>query len=57
MILIGGLFMIFVGIYFGGVWVNEFWGRYWGWDVKEIWVLVIILIYVFIFYMCFIFGL
>jgi ABC-type transport system involved in cytochrome c biogenesis permease subunit len=32
--LIGGLFMVSIGTYLGGVWANESWGRYWGWDAK-----------------------
>ena len=57
MTLIGGLFMISVGTYLGGVWANESWGRYWGWDAKETWALVTILIYAFILHMRFIPGL
>ena len=49
--LIGGLFMISVGTYLGGVWANESWGRYWGWDAKETWALVTILVYAFILHM------
>jgi cytochrome c-type biogenesis protein CcsB len=49
--LIGGLVMISIGTYLGGVWANESWGRYWGWDAKETWALVTILIYVFILHM------
>ncbi len=45
MTLIGGLFMLSVGTYLGGVWANESWGRYWGWDAKETWALVSILVY------------
>ena len=56
MTLIGGLFMISVGTYLGGVWANESWGRYWGWDAKETWALVTILIYSFILHMRFIPG-
>lgn len=56
MILIGGLFMISVGTYLGGVWANESWGRYWGWDAKETWALVSILVYSFILHMRFIPG-
>lgn len=51
MILIGGLFMISIGTYLGGVWANESWGRYWGWDAKETWALVTILVYAFILHM------
>ncbi|MDR3653154.1 MAG: cytochrome c biogenesis protein CcsA [Paludibacter sp.] len=45
MTLIVGLFMLTVGCFIGGVWANESWGRYWGWDPKETWALVSILIY------------
>lgn len=57
MILIGGLFMISIGTYLGGVWANESWGRYWGWDAKETWALVSILVYAFLLHMRFIPGL
>ena len=56
MTLIGGLVMISVGTYLGGVWANESWGRYWGWDAKETWALVTILMYAFILHMRFIPG-
>ena len=55
--LIGGLFMVSVGTYLGGVWANESWGRYWGWDAKETWALVTILVYAFILHMRFMPGL
>ncbi|MFZ4454960.1 MAG: cytochrome c biogenesis protein CcsA [Bacteroidales bacterium] len=45
MALIVGLFMLTVGNFLGGVWANESWGRYWGWDAKETWALVSILVY------------
>ncbi len=56
MTLIGGVFMISIGTYLGGVWANESWGRYWGWDAKETWALVTILVYSFILHMRFIPG-
>lgn len=40
-----GLATLTVGNFLGGVWANESWGRYWGWDPKETWALVTILIY------------
>ncbi|NOT38179.1 MAG: cytochrome c biogenesis protein CcsA [Saprospiraceae bacterium] len=55
--LIGGLVMVSIGTYLGGVWANESWGRYWGWDAKETWALVTILVYAFILHMRFIPGL
>ena len=57
MTLIGGLIMVSIGTYLGGVWANESWGRYWGWDAKETWALVTILVYAFILHMRFIPGL
>lgn len=45
MTIIAGLFMLTVGTFLGGVWANESWGRYWGWDPKETWALATILIY------------
>ncbi|MEK7257036.1 MAG: cytochrome c biogenesis protein CcsA, partial [Bacteroidota bacterium] len=56
MTLIGGLVMLSIGTYLGGVWANESWGRYWGWDAKETWALVTILVYSFILHMRFIPG-
>ena len=43
-----GLLMLTIGSFLGGVWANESWGRYWGWDPKETWALVTILVYTFI---------
>jgi cytochrome c-type biogenesis protein CcsB len=40
-----GLVLLTVGNFMGGVWANESWGRYWGWDPKETWALVTILVY------------
>jgi len=57
MTLIGGLIMVSIGTYLGGVWANESWGRYWGWDAKETWALVTTLVYAFILHMRFIPGL
>jgi cytochrome c-type biogenesis protein CcsB len=51
-----GLVMLSIGTYLGGIWANESWGRYWGWDAKETWALVSILVYAFILHMRFIPG-
>jgi cytochrome c biogenesis factor len=40
------LFMLAAGIFIGAVWANISWGRYWGWDAKETWALVTMLVYV-----------
>ncbi len=45
MALMIGLMMLTVGSFIGGVWANESWGRYWGWDPKETWALVTVLVY------------
>lgn len=45
MSLIIGLVLLTIGNFLGGVWANESWGRYWGWDPKETWALVTILVY------------
>lgn len=55
--LIVGLYMLTIGTFLGGVWANESWGRYWGWDPKETWALVSVLVYSFIMHMRFIPGL
>lgn len=39
------LFLLAVGIFIGAVWANLSWGRYWGWDAKETWALITLLIY------------
>lgn len=52
-----GLYMLTIGTFLGGVWANESWGRYWGWDPKETWALVSVLIYAFIAHMSSIPGL
>lgn len=45
MIMIIGLFMLTIGTFLGGVWANESWGRYWGWDAKETWALASVIVY------------
>lgn len=54
MTLLAGLVMVSIGTYLGGVWANESWGRYWGWDPKETWALVTVLVYAFILHLRFI---
>ena len=49
--LIAGLYLLTIGSFLGGVWANESWGRYWGWDPKETWALVTIIVYAFIVHM------
>jgi cytochrome c biogenesis factor len=33
------------------MWANESWGRYWGWDPKETWALISIMVYAFVIHM------
>jgi cytochrome c-type biogenesis protein CcsB len=43
--LVLGLYFLTIGTFLGAVWANESWGRYWGWDPKETWSLITIVIY------------
>ncbi|MEM6515743.1 MAG: c-type cytochrome biogenesis protein CcsB [Bacteroidota bacterium] len=52
-----GLVMLTIGNFLGGMWANESWGRYWGWDPKETWALISIMVYAFIIHMRLIPGL
>ena len=51
MTLIVGLYFMTAGVFLGGVWANESWGRYWGWDPKETWALITVLVYAFVTHM------
>lgn len=44
-ILYPAVFLLAVGIFIGAVWANVSWGRYWGWDPKEVWALITMLVY------------
>jgi cytochrome c-type biogenesis protein CcsB len=57
MVIMIGLFMLTIGTFLGGIWANESWGRYWGWDAKETWALASVLIYAIILHFRFIPGL
>ena len=46
-ILYFAVFLLAAGIFTGAVWANMSWGRYWGWDPKETWALVTLLVYSF----------
>ena len=46
-----GVVMLTIGNFLGGQWANESWGRYWGWDPKETWALISILVYAFVLHM------
>ena len=54
MSLIIGIFLFTIANFLGGVWANESWGRYWGWDSKETWAAVSILTYAVVLHLRFI---
>jgi cytochrome c-type biogenesis protein CcsB len=57
MVITVGLIMLTIGTFLGGMWANESWGRYWGWDPKETWALISIMVYAFVLHMRLIPGL
>lgn len=40
-----GVVLLAAGTILGGVWADYSWGRFWGWDPKEVWALVTLLLY------------
>ncbi|MCC6123635.1 MAG: cytochrome c biogenesis protein CcsA [Pirellulales bacterium] len=40
-----GVFLLTVGTILGGLWADLSWGRFWGWDPKEVWALITLLFY------------
>ena len=42
--------LLATGIFIGAIWANISWGRYWGWDPKEVWALITLLICSFAFH-------
>ena len=40
-----GSLLLFLGIATGSMWAASSWGRYWGWDPKEVWSLIALLGY------------
>lgn len=44
-ILYPAIFLLAIGIFIGAIWANVSWGRYWGWDPKEVWALITMLVY------------
>ncbi len=39
------VFLLTTGVFIGAIWANVSWGRYWGWDAKEVWALITMLTY------------
>ncbi len=40
-----GVVLLSAGVILGGVWADYSWGRFWGWDPKETWSLIVLLVY------------
>jgi cytochrome c-type biogenesis protein CcsB len=40
-----GVLLLATGTILGGVWADYSWGRFWGWDPKEVWALIALLGY------------
>ena len=40
-----GVLLVAAGTILGGLWADVSWGRFWGWDPKEVWALIILLTY------------
>lgn len=40
-----GTVLLSAGVILGGVWADYSWGRFWGWDPKETWSLIVLLVY------------
>ncbi|MDR0766807.1 MAG: cytochrome c biogenesis protein CcsA [Odoribacteraceae bacterium] len=44
-LLLASVLLLAAGIFTGAAWADLSWGRYWGWDAKETWALVTLLLY------------
>lgn len=44
-VLVPAVAFLAAGIFVGAIWANQSWGRYWGWDPKEVWALITMMIY------------
>ena len=40
-----GVLLLAIGTILGGFWADYSWGRFWGWDPKEVWALITLLFY------------
>jgi ABC-type transport system involved in cytochrome c biogenesis permease subunit len=40
-----GVLLVALGTFLGGWWADKSWGRFWGWDPKEVWALITLLVY------------
>lgn len=46
-------FLMGAGIFLGAIWANNSWGRYWGWDPKEVWALITFMCFAVLFHRSF----
>lgn len=46
-------FLLGAGIFIGAIWANNSWGRYWGWDPKEVWALITFMCFAVLFHRSF----
>jgi ABC-type transport system involved in cytochrome c biogenesis permease subunit len=44
--MIPGVILLFAGLILGGIWADQSWGRFWGWDPKETWGFITWLVFV-----------
>jgi len=40
-----GMLLTAIGTFIGCIWANESWGTYWSWNAKQVWSLIIVLVY------------
>ncbi len=40
-----GVLLLVIGTILGGLWADYSWGRFWGWDPKEVWALITLMFY------------
>lgn len=45
LLLLPAMTLLGIGIFVGAIWANQSWGRYWGWDPKEVWALITFMFY------------
>lgn len=45
LLLVPAVVLLGAGIFLGACWADVSWGRYWGWDPKEVWALITWLLY------------
>jgi ABC-type transport system involved in cytochrome c biogenesis permease subunit len=44
--MIPGVILLFAGLILGGIWADQSWGRFWGWDPKETWGFITWLVFI-----------